>query len=91
MNEDLREFVLLEAKETMAHLAALRTAYVMLARQLSRRGLVPLTDLAHDLETMSVVQADLAQQEFLAEIASALRDVSAIQTPPPQSRRPRRR
>ncbi|WP_175872022.1 hypothetical protein [Burkholderia sp. BCC0397] len=60
-------------------LAVLRSAYVVLARQLEIRGLLPLTDLQADLQTMAAAQPDEDWRCGHEELAAAVQHVHAMQ------------
>jgi hypothetical protein len=67
--------------EQLAHqdmqLTVLRSAYVVLARQLEIRGVLPLTDLKADLQTMAAAQTDEDWQSGHEALAAAVRSVHA--------------
>lgn len=58
-------------------MAVLRSAYVALARQLDRRGLLPVEDLQADLRTMAAAQPDEGWQAGHSALADGLRFASA--------------
>lgn len=60
-------------------LTVLRSAYVALARQLEIRGLLPLTDLRADLQTMAAAQPDEDWRSGHEELAAALHHVHVMQ------------
>ncbi|KWH38508.1 hypothetical protein WL99_32755 [Burkholderia cepacia] len=68
-------------------MTVLRSAYLVLARQLEIRGLLPLTDLKADLRTMAAAQPDEDWQFGHEELAAALQHVHAVQGSHRQSAR----
>jgi len=58
-------------------LTVLRSAYVLLARQLDRCGALPIADLQADLRTMAAAQPDEGWQAGHEEIAAALQQARA--------------
>ncbi|WP_175716562.1 hypothetical protein [Burkholderia anthina] len=60
-------------------LTVLRSAYLTMARQLDRRGMLPLADLQADVWTMGTCQPDEGWQSGHRELAAllhALRDTT---------------
>ncbi len=60
-------------------LMVLRSAYVVLARRLEIHGVLPLTDLKADLQTMAAAQPDEDWRSGHEELAAAVLHVHARQ------------
>lgn len=74
---DLIDALTTELKHQHMELSVLRSAYLVLARQLDRKGVLPLEDLQADVRMMGAVQPDEGWQDGHANIAAllnALRD-----------------
>lgn len=69
---DLIDALTTELKHQHTELSVLRSAYLVMARQLDRRGVLPLEDLQLDVRMMGGVQPDEGWRDGHANIAALL-------------------